>query len=85
VSKTAYIAEGAYAFEMTNTHEGGICCQYGAGKFKITVNGEQEPSAAEESFETSFGKASTGSDATGPTVAYRTDVAYDEHPYETLV
>jgi hypothetical protein len=41
VSKTAYIAEGAYAFEMTNTHGGGICCQYGAVEFKMTVNGEQ--------------------------------------------
>jgi hypothetical protein len=40
VSKTAYIAEGAYTFEMTGTYGDGICCQYSAGEFKIAVDGE---------------------------------------------
>jgi hypothetical protein len=39
-SKTAYIAEGSYTFEMADTYRDGVCCQYGAGEFKITVNGE---------------------------------------------
>jgi hypothetical protein len=40
VSKTAYMADGAYTFETTDTYGDGICCQYGAGRFKATVNGE---------------------------------------------
>jgi hypothetical protein len=40
VSKTACVAERAYTFEMTDTYGDEICCQYGAGEFKITVNGE---------------------------------------------
>jgi hypothetical protein len=39
-------------------------------------------SAAAESSKTSFGKASTWSGPTGPTVDYWLDVAYDDHPYE---
>jgi hypothetical protein len=27
-------------FEMTDTYGDGMCCQYGAGEFKITMNGE---------------------------------------------
>jgi hypothetical protein len=41
VSKTACIAEAAYAYKTNDTYEDGICCQYGAGKFQITVNVEQ--------------------------------------------
>jgi hypothetical protein len=40
VSKAASVAEGACTFVMTDTHGDRICCQYGAGEFKITVNGE---------------------------------------------
>jgi hypothetical protein len=41
VTKTAYIAAGAYTFEMTDTYGygDGICCQHGASAFKIAVNG----------------------------------------------
>jgi hypothetical protein len=39
-SNTVYIAEGAYTFKMNDTYGDGICCQYGAGKFKMTVHGE---------------------------------------------
>jgi hypothetical protein len=40
VSKTAYVAEGAYTFEITGTYGYRVCCQYGAGEFKITMNDE---------------------------------------------
>jgi len=40
VSKTAFVAEGAYTFELTDDFGDGICCLYGTGEFKITVNGE---------------------------------------------
>jgi hypothetical protein len=39
-SKTAFIAEGAYTYEMSDTYGDGICCQNRAGEFKITMNGE---------------------------------------------
>jgi hypothetical protein len=39
-SKTAYITESAYTFEMTDTYGDGICRRYGASEFKITMNGE---------------------------------------------
>jgi hypothetical protein len=48
VSRTAYIAEGSYTFEMADTYRDGVCCQYSADEFKITV---KEPAA--ETFETS--------------------------------
>jgi hypothetical protein len=40
VTKTAYIAEGAYTYEMADTYGDGMCCQCGAGRLKITANGE---------------------------------------------
>jgi hypothetical protein len=40
VSKTAYIAEGAYTYERTDTYGNGVCCLYGASEFNITVSGE---------------------------------------------
>jgi hypothetical protein len=40
VSKTANIAEGTHTFEMADTYRDGVCCQYGDGEFKVTVNGE---------------------------------------------
>jgi hypothetical protein len=40
VSKTAYIAEGVYIYESTDTYGNGICYPYGVGEFNTTVNGE---------------------------------------------
>jgi hypothetical protein len=40
VYKTAFIAEAAYTFEITDTFGDEICCRYGAGEFKILVSGE---------------------------------------------
>jgi hypothetical protein len=39
-SKTAYIAEAAYTFEMTDMYGEGIFYRYSAGEYKVTVNGE---------------------------------------------
>jgi trypsin len=39
VTETAFVTEGAYTFEITDTWGDGICCQEGSGEFKITVNG----------------------------------------------
>jgi hypothetical protein len=40
VSKIACITEEAYTYEKTDMYRHGICSQYGAGEFKITVNGK---------------------------------------------
>jgi hypothetical protein len=40
VSRTAFVTEGEYTFEMTDTFGDGICYSFGIGEFKITVNGE---------------------------------------------
>jgi hypothetical protein len=40
VSRTEFVAGGEYTFEMTDTFGDGICCSFGIGEFKITVNGE---------------------------------------------
>jgi hypothetical protein len=40
VAKTAFVTEGAYTFEITDTFGDGICCDFGIGEYKITVNGE---------------------------------------------
>jgi hypothetical protein len=40
VSRTSFVAGGEYIFEMTDSFEDGICCQFGIGEFTITVNGE---------------------------------------------
>ena len=40
VSKTAYIADGVYIYESTDTYGSRICCPFGAGEFNITVNCE---------------------------------------------
>lgn len=40
MSKTAYLAEGVYTFKLTDTDGYRVCCQYNAGEFKITLNGE---------------------------------------------
>jgi hypothetical protein len=84
VSKSAYIAEKAYTFEMTDTYGDGICYQYGAGEFKITVIGEPGDISSSGKFRgvvrESFDVVGR---STGPTVDYRLDVAYDDYPYET--
>jgi hypothetical protein len=72
VSKTAYTAEGAPTFEMTDTYGDGICCQYGACEFKIT----EFRDVARPSFD-------MVDRSTDPTFDYRLDVAYDDCPYET--
>jgi hypothetical protein len=36
---TTFNIEGAHTFEMTDTKDG-ICCQYGANEFQITLNGK---------------------------------------------
>jgi hypothetical protein len=55
VSNTAYSAEEAYLFEMSDTYADGICCQYGAGKFQITMHGEPVAIITRvKIFETSF-------------------------------
>jgi hypothetical protein len=71
-------------FKMTNTYGDGMSCQYGAGEFKITMNGEpgaisssgEFRDVVRESFDVVWRN-------TGPTVDYRLDVAYDDYPYET--
>jgi surface protein len=40
VTKTSSVAFGTYTFEMTDTAGNGICCLFGSGSFRITVNGE---------------------------------------------
>jgi hypothetical protein len=84
LSKTAYIAEGAYTFVMTDTHGDRIYCQYSAGEFNISVNGEpvaitrsgELRDVVQESFD-------AVRPSTGPTVDYRLDVEYDDYPHET--
>jgi hypothetical protein len=39
-SRIAFVARRGYTFEMTDTEGDGICCNFGSGEFKITVNGE---------------------------------------------
>jgi hypothetical protein len=83
LSKTAYIDEGSYSYEITDMHGDGICCQHCAGEFEIAVNGELVAISSSgefrdvvwESFEVIRRSA-------GPTVDYRLDVAYDDYPYE---
>jgi hypothetical protein len=54
VSKTAYMAEGEYTFEVTDTYGDDICCQYGAGRFKAADNGEPVASSSSGEFRESF-------------------------------
>jgi trypsin len=83
VSKTAFVAEGAYTFELSDTFGDGICCQYGSGEFKITVNGEPVVVASNGEFENvtreTFDVVGFGSGS----VDYRLDVIYDNFPEET--
>jgi hypothetical protein len=85
VSKTAFVAEGAYTFELSDTYGDGICCQYGSGEFKITVNGEpliitsngEFQDVTRETFDV------VGSGSGSGSVDYRLDVIYDSFPSET--
>ena len=54
VSKTVYMAERAYTFEATDTYGDGICRQYGASRFKATVNGEPIAISSSGEFRESF-------------------------------
>jgi hypothetical protein len=78
VCKTAYMAEGAYTFEATNTCGDGICCQYGAGRFKASVN--DEPVAISSRSGESRESFDVVRRSISPTVDYRLDVAYDDYP-----
>ena len=84
VSKTAFVGEGAYTFELTDTFGDGICCQYGTGEFNITVNGEPVVVGSNGEFEDvtreTFDVVGRN---VGPAVDYRLDVTYDDYPYET--
>ena len=86
VSKTAFVAEGAYTFELTDDFGDGICCQYGNGEFNITVNGEPAFAGSNGQFQgvtvETFDVVQR--DDVGPVVVdYRLDVTYDNYAYET--
>jgi hypothetical protein len=74
VSKIACITEGAYTYEMTDTYRHGICSQYGAGEFKMTVNGKPVTLSSSRHFRDvvreSFFVVERG---TGSTADYRLD------------
>jgi trypsin len=40
VTKTVSVPDGTYVFEMTDTVNDGICCDYGRGFYRIKINGE---------------------------------------------
>jgi hypothetical protein len=87
VSKTTFVADGAYTFELTDTFGDGICCEYGSGEFKITVNGELLVTASNGEFEDvtreTFDVVGSGSGSGSVSVDYWLDVTYDDLPYET--
>jgi trypsin len=85
VSKTAFVAEGAYSFELTDTYGDGFCCDYGRGEFKITVNGEPVVTGSNGAFQDVTAETFNvvGLNAAPAAGDYRLDVAYDEYPYET--
>jgi hypothetical protein len=68
VSNLRTLPKGAHTSEMTGIYGDVIYCQYGAA----------------ESFETSFGKASTWSDTVLALLDYRLDVAYDHYPFRRV-
>jgi hypothetical protein len=86
VSKNAFVADGPYTFEITDAYGDGICCDYGSGEFKITVNGEPVVTGSNGQFQD--GTTETFNVVglnVGPPVDidYRLDVQYDQYPYET--
>lgn len=83
VVRTVNVADGAYTFEMTDEYADGICCQYGRGEATVTVNGEvavESDGSFQSLFSDTFDVVGLSS---GPSVAYRLDVTYDDYPYET--
>jgi hypothetical protein len=78
VSETAYITEGAYTFQTTGTYGGGVCCQYSAGGFKITLC--DEPVAIRRVSLRRSESIDVVGRTTGPAIDNRLDVAY---PYGT--
>jgi hypothetical protein len=72
VSKTAYLAEGVYTFKLTKTDGYRVCCQYNAGEFKITLNGEPAAITSSGEFRDAVGKSfDVVGHSTGPTVGTR--------------
>jgi trypsin len=83
VLATVYVGVGGYTFEMTDDPFGdGICCEYGSGDFKITVNGEPVAIGGNGDFEYSI-QETFDVGGLGPAVDFRLDVTYDEYPEET--
>jgi hypothetical protein len=78
-SKTAYIAEGAYTFEATDTYGGGICSPCG----KDYSHGEPVTFSSSKEFRDVVQSFDVVRRSTGPTVDYWLDVVYDDYPYET--
>jgi hypothetical protein len=79
VPKTAYIAEGVYTNEMTDMYGYGICCQYGAGKFKITVKSESVAISSSRYFRDVVRESIfVVMRGTGFAADYRLDVVYDD-------
>lgn len=85
VSKTTFVAEGEYTFELTDTYGDGFCCDYGRGEFKITLNGEPVVTGSNGEFQDVIVETFNvvGLNAAPAVVDYRLDVTYDEYPYET--
>jgi hypothetical protein len=81
--ETAFVVEGAYTFEMTDTYEDGICCQHGIGEFNIAVNGEPVAVGGNGDFGDVVQESFVVGLSTYPTVVYRLDVVYDNYSDET--
>jgi hypothetical protein len=84
VSKTASIPDGAYTFEMADTYGDGICRQYGAGDFNISVNGEPGANSSSGGFRDVVRKwFDVVGLSTAYTVDFQMDVAYEDYMHET--
>jgi hypothetical protein len=87
VSKNAFVAAGAYTFELSDTFGDGICCQFGSGEFSITVNGEPVVAGSNGGFQDTiaetFDVVQRISNVEPVVVDYRLDVTYDSYPDET--
>jgi hypothetical protein len=70
---------------LTDTHGDGICYEYGAGEFKITVNGEPGANNSSSGEFRDFVRESFDvvGCSTGSTVDYILNVAYDDYSLET--
>jgi hypothetical protein len=82
VSKTMYLADGRYTFETTYTYGDGICYQYGAGDFNVTVNGEEGAISSSGEFRDVVREIfDVVGLSTFITVDYRLGVVYDGYLY----